>query len=367
LAEVLLSATLIVRDEAAVLPACLASIRDVVDEIVVVDTGSTDATREIATRAGARVYDVVWCGDFAAARNVALDHARGRWLLYIDADERLAHGERARLDPLLRDANAVACTVRFRPQTGYTRYRECRLFRNHPGIRFRGVIHETMIPGIEDLVRREGRHIAQSDVAVDHVGYDGDQHRKHLRNLPLLRARLEAEPGHVYSWHHLGLTLAGLGDACGAEAAWRQGIAAVRRASHRKATHSLPYIDLLMWQTQQGADTAGLLSEATELFPDNHFVALMSGRTLMAAGRYEQALGVFEQLASIDAEAFCDPYLAYDARIIGLYAYEALAGCHFKLGRFAESARYYGLAQACAPQSLEYRVKQRLAAALSRQ
>lgn len=85
----LLSACLIVRDEAEMLPDCLASIRSVADEIVVVDTGSTDGTPEIARRAGARVSHFAWCDDFAAARNAAPDQAHGRWVLQIDADERL--------------------------------------------------------------------------------------------------------------------------------------------------------------------------------------------------------------------------------------------------------------------------------------
>ena len=63
------------------------------------------------------------------ARNAALDAAAGDWILYIDADERVASWDRAALEPILADPRAIACTVRFRPQTGYTRYREHRLFR----------------------------------------------------------------------------------------------------------------------------------------------------------------------------------------------------------------------------------------------
>src|SRR5579864_7403545 len=88
---------MIVRDEEAVLADCLASARDAVDDIVVVDTGSMDATRRIATDAGARVFDFAWCNDFAAARNEALRHARGDWVLVLDADERLAPGNAAKL------------------------------------------------------------------------------------------------------------------------------------------------------------------------------------------------------------------------------------------------------------------------------
>jgi predicted Zn-dependent protease len=85
----LLAATLIVKDEAERLPACLASLQGVVDEIVVHDTGSTDGTQELARRAGARVHQGTWHGDFAMARNIALDLTEAEWSLVVDADERL--------------------------------------------------------------------------------------------------------------------------------------------------------------------------------------------------------------------------------------------------------------------------------------
>ena len=182
------------------------------------DTGSADATREIAAAAGARVVDFPWRHDFAAARNHGLLHATGAWILYIDADERARDWDRAALDALLDDRSLVACTVRFRPRSGYTRYREYRLFRNDPRIRFHGVIHETMLPAIQRVVAEDGRRIGESDLAIDHVGYDGERTAKHRRNLPLLRARLAAEPDHVYCWQQLGHTLLALGTRRGRSA-----------------------------------------------------------------------------------------------------------------------------------------------------
>ncbi|HEY7156601.1 MAG TPA: glycosyltransferase [Gemmataceae bacterium] len=72
-----LSLTTIVKNEAATLPTCLASVRDIVDEIIVVDTGSYDNTRDIARQHGAYVFDFLWCDSFAAARNESICYARG--------------------------------------------------------------------------------------------------------------------------------------------------------------------------------------------------------------------------------------------------------------------------------------------------
>jgi len=87
-----ISLCLIARNEEAMLPACLASARQAVDEIVLVDTGSSDRTREIAREAGARVVEMAWPGDFCPPRNEAVRHATGDWILQLDCDERLAPG-----------------------------------------------------------------------------------------------------------------------------------------------------------------------------------------------------------------------------------------------------------------------------------
>src|SRR5262245_11843004 len=94
------SLCMIVKDEAAHLPACLATVADLVDEVVVVDTGSADATRQLARAWGARVHDFPWCDDFAAARNESLRHATGEWIFWLDADDRVDEANRARLRAL---------------------------------------------------------------------------------------------------------------------------------------------------------------------------------------------------------------------------------------------------------------------------
>jgi tetratricopeptide (TPR) repeat protein len=353
---------MIVRDEEAHLADCLRSIRDLVDEIVVIDTGSSDGSRTLAESFGARVVPFEWRRDFAAARNEALSYARGSWILYVDADERARPCPRGDLEAVLGDPSAVAATVRFRPQTGYTRYREPRLFRNDPRIRFHGVIHETMLPAIHEVCRRDGTRIVPSELALDHVGYDGDQQRKHLRNLPLLRARLATDPQHSYSRIHLARTLAATGDEAGARAAWRQAIAIARARTGTTTLDCLAYTDLLCREPPE-PDAATLLEEALQRFPGNHSLAWIHGRHLMATARFEAAIPIFEDLASIDGETLCDDLVAHDVRIFGVLAWDSLGLCHFRLGRYAESARWYARAEASLPGDLRYDVKRRLAEA----
>ncbi len=96
----LISLCMIVKDEEANLPACLITVADLVDEIIVVDTGSADRTRECAEHFGARVVDFPWVDDFSAARNESLRHATGEWILWLDADDRIDVPNRDRLRAL---------------------------------------------------------------------------------------------------------------------------------------------------------------------------------------------------------------------------------------------------------------------------
>src|SRR5688572_3396782 len=103
-----LSVCLITKNEERFLGQCLESIRDLAQQIVVVDTGSTDATRDIAARFGAEISLFDWCDDFSAARNAALEHATGDWVLFLDADEELLPEQSEKLKKMLKDPAAIA-------------------------------------------------------------------------------------------------------------------------------------------------------------------------------------------------------------------------------------------------------------------
>ncbi|MBL8055902.1 MAG: glycosyltransferase [Anaerolineales bacterium] len=213
-----LSVCLIVKNEAAHLPRCLASVQDLGAEVVVVDTGSTDETPAIAAAYGARVLAFAWCDDFSAARNFGLDRARGEWLLVLDADEALEPAAPPAVAQLLRDETTAAYEVRvrnFHPPDGaqYTEARSVRLFRNHPAFRFENQIHEQIV----NAIRRAGGRIAPSSLLVAHYGYlqavvQGTDSRPE-RNLRLLEHAVRAEPENAFLCAKLGLTYLAAGQA----------------------------------------------------------------------------------------------------------------------------------------------------------
>lgn len=362
-AEPFLSAAMIVKNEEAVLGDCLRSIAPVVDEIVIADTGSTDRSREIAAAEGARLIEYPWHGDFAAARNAALDEARGQWILYIDADERLTRGDRESARAALDDPSLIAARPWFRPKTGFTLSREFRLFRKDPRIRFRGAIHEKITIDILRLTKEFGYGIGAPDIMLEHIGYDGPQEHKHRRNLPLLRSELERDPENVYNWHHLGRVLEALGDEAGAHDAWTNALAVIRRGRSSAAISGPVYFDLMRLECERGGPAEALLAEAAERYADNPLTLLWRGNLALKAGRFAEAIEAYEALTRIDAENFVDLDVAYEKRLFGELAYAALGNCYFQAGDFAASARWYAKAEASNAASLEYRAKHALARA----
>ena len=364
-AQPLVSATLIVRNEERVLGACLASLDQVVDETIVVDTGSTDRSAELATCHGAKVFHFAWNDDFSAARNFAIEQASCPWLLYIDADERLRDGDRGTLRTALSTPGAVAATVRFYPRTGFTAYRECRLYRRDPRLRFEGVVHESMLPSIRRLIAAEGGYVLDCDLTIDHVGYDGPQTHKADHYLRLLARATESNPERVYLWWHLGSVHRDLGRIGDAETCWRRGLALARARGPRDSDDCLCHVELIKLELASGGDAAELIADGRRLRPDHHLLQWLEAKSLMRQGRFSGASAIFALLARIDPETVVAEN-AYDKRLFGTGAAELAAECAFRTGDYFEAARWYGVAEAATNGALEYRCKRQLAEIRSR-
>lgn len=169
------SLCMIVRDEEATLADCLESVREVVDEMVVLDTGSRDRTIEIAQAAGASVHSFEWGDDFAAARNAALHHVKTDWVLVLDADEVLVPGVVPTLQTAMQnDQCLVVNLVRQELGTHQIPYSlVSRLFRNHPEIRFNRAYHESIDDSVMSLRQREPQWavLELAEIAIRHTGY----------------------------------------------------------------------------------------------------------------------------------------------------------------------------------------------------
>jgi tetratricopeptide (TPR) repeat protein len=213
--RVSLSLCLIARNEAKHLAHCFESVRGVADEIVLVDTGSTDDTVAVAARYGARIFHFPWVDDFSAARNAAIAQARGEWILALDADEALSPDAQRRLRGLLADTRHMAFLLNIRSPLKDARGQSAvvnawpRLFRNRPELRYEGRVHEQLSPSIARL----GGMVARTDLVIEHRGYHQDftdQKEKQARNLALLEKERAEHPDDPMMLFHLGEAL-GLG------------------------------------------------------------------------------------------------------------------------------------------------------------
>ncbi|MDE2394048.1 MAG: glycosyltransferase [Burkholderiales bacterium] len=186
----------IARNEAPRIARLLASVAPWVDEMLVLDTGSSDDTVAVARAAGARVHPFDWCDDFAAARNAALDLAGADWHLVLDADEWLIEGGPV-LAALRGEPPDFVGTLQLEDFGAADGVVQHRLSRVLPGpLRYRGRVHEQ--PQHRLPLRRLG-------LRVGHDGYSGERvEAKRGRNRLLLQAELEASPGDAYLWYQLG-------------------------------------------------------------------------------------------------------------------------------------------------------------------
>jgi glycosyltransferase involved in cell wall biosynthesis len=202
------SLTMIVRNEEQNLPTCLGSVRGLFDEIVVVDTGSTDRTKMIAAEFGARVVDFVWIDDFAAARNVALEQATGDYAMWLDADDVIEPREREKLQALLsrlqpgrKEAYVMRCVCDTADGANLA-VDHPQLFPLLPGIRWERRVHEV----IDAALTRAGVSMTWTDIVIRHRGYaDAAVHeRKRQRNLTLLQKDLGDRPDDAFTYYYVG-------------------------------------------------------------------------------------------------------------------------------------------------------------------
>ena len=204
MAKVSISLCMIVRDEEERLGRCIDAARPYVDEIVVVDTGSSDRTLDIARAAGARVIEQPWQDDFARARNTSMDAARGEWILVLDADEVITPEAGEELRRAVRRRDLLGLFIPLRDHGDEGRETVTLLFRavrNRKDVRFRFRLHEQLLPDANRVVRAEKLRLGQLRGEIHHDGYQREivaKKGKSERNRRIYEAQLRDTPDNLY-------------------------------------------------------------------------------------------------------------------------------------------------------------------------
>ncbi|MBS1722987.1 MAG: glycosyltransferase [Armatimonadetes bacterium] len=345
-----ISLCMIVRNEERVLRECLESAAPFFNEVIVVDTGSTDKTVEIARSFGATILESPWQESFARARNVSLAAAKGKWLFWMDADDTLPLQtgialQRAAMDAP-RETVALVVPVQFvdeGPNAG-TRVDHVKLLRNLPGVRFEGRIHEQVLPSL----RKHGGNIARLETPVLHSGYDTSvegQARKRARDRRLLTLDYFERKGHPFVLFNLGMT-AHFNRQHRKAVRWlRKSIrTAGATESHLRKAYVLLAVSLRELGDQQEALWTlhdGLKAVGPD--PELYFQAALSSTV---SGDLEGAVRNYQAALACDVG---NTFNSFDIGILGFKTHHNLAGVLAQLGRHQESAGHYREAMRQAP------------------
>jgi glycosyltransferase involved in cell wall biosynthesis len=201
----------IALNEETTLPKCLGSVRKVVDEIIVLDTGSNDRTVEVAQSFGAKIYHYQWCNDFSAARNEALKYVTGDWILVLDADETLTAQIIPQIKEVIQREEYILINL-LREEIGAQQSPYSlvsRLFRNHPSISFSRPYHALVDDSISLLIEKEPQWQVGylQDVAIIHTGYEKaviSQKSKYARAQAAMEGFIANHPNDPYVCSKLG-------------------------------------------------------------------------------------------------------------------------------------------------------------------
>ncbi len=292
-----LSLSMIVKDEERFLPGCLESVADLVDEMVIVDTGSSDETKKIAKKFGARVFEFEWCDDFSAARNYSLKNTTGDWVLYLDADERLTKAYHPKIRKLIASGKADAFLLMLKSKIGaheqaqYHLVSYPRLFRKKNGVTFTGRAHEQITTSLVSI----GARIVQSDIIIDHLGYaqsDDVILEKAKRNHRLLLSQLETRENYGYVLYQLGQTEIILGDIDKGLARLREALAA---GGFGKSVEASIHAVIAENIFKKGNPEAAIIEcdKSIQSVPEQTFAYLMKGDILMKLGKYRESLSAY--------------------------------------------------------------------------
>lgn len=306
-----ISLCMIVKNEADFIGNCLDGIRDTMDEIIIVDTGSTDGTQKICEAKGAKVFPYQWKQDFSAARNYGLEKASSEWILWLDADEEVEQGDLPHLRKFLhcgQEKHVFSIKlINFHGESPPHPDRSFliahhRIFRNHRGFRFLGPIHEQL--NIRDVLP-EFPEVPMLPIRVYHYGYMESvtgKKEKFKRNLQMLEKALEGGDPNPWIPYHIASEYYRVAE-------YRKSFEYVNQSIIRfikkgetppSLLYKLKYAVLLLLGSIDGAYPG--IERAIALYPNYVDLHFYKGIILFAKEKYEQALDVFHHCLTLGEE-----------------------------------------------------------------
>lgn len=294
-----ISLCVITKNEEHCLARCLCSAQKLVDEIIVVDTGSTDNTMKIAVEHGASIFTFEWIDDFAAARNYAISKAKGNWILVLDADEALSPLSREELHNFIKQSPAEGyyfkiCSYLNHEVNAVEDY-VVRLFKNVPQYRFVGAIHEQIAGSIQ--CSKAERGLAFAPFTIEHYGYSAKEikeKQKFDRNTTIIQKALMKNPQDAFLHYSLGIEYLQNKYFRQAGEVLEQTITLLH-GDEGYIPQLLLSLLLVKLRHPEDANSEELFRKAILTLPDNGDVYCLYGVWLMQRREFSEAAAVFEK------------------------------------------------------------------------
>lgn len=336
-----LSLCMIMRDEEEHLARCLASVQGVVDEIVIVDTGSVDRSVQIAESFGAHVLHEEWRGDFATPRNTSIDAATGDWILVLDADEELVDG--VRLRDLLHEEGIEGYCLREVNFIGEERGIESvvnsafRVFRNRPAYRYSGALHEQIMGTVDPEGGACTRFVG---IEIHHYGYLEPTSRakeKTDRNMAIVMEEVARKPTDSFTLFNAGVEFQRVGRFDEALDYFRSSFTNLASLKAYYASLLLRNIVASLNSLERWDEALEVLGDALQAYPDFTDLHYLQGQIHSSRREYRAAVKSFRRAIDLGDHGG-DRYLA-QAGMGSFYSWHALGVLHEMMGDTAEAVR----------------------------
>lgn len=296
-----LGAVMIVKNEEKNLGGILSDIHGVVDELCIVDTGSSDGTIALAESFGARIEHFPWCDDFSAARNCSLGHASSDYLIWLDADDRIDGKDqealraiKASLSPGKDRAYMLKILSRSEDMSDTVSY-QTRIVPNRDSVRFEGRVHEQILPSL----KRSGIPVESLDITIRHTGYHDHAARvaKARRNLAILTEELREGKGSASQHFFMAMACIGMED-------YRQCLEHLTRARQKRTdedwlhfSYSISTECLLRLEWME--DALAEITKGTRIFRDSPLLHYYLGLVCTRAGRFAEGAAAFQKALAL--------------------------------------------------------------------
>lgn len=326
---------MIVRNEAENLAECLNSIQEEVDEIIIVDTGSTDQTEQIASNFTNKIYHFPWNEDFSAARNFGISLCSGQWILCLDADEKLDCGQGS-LRQLISNHQGIevfGLPLLTRSDTEYERFTVIRLFRNTAEYCFVGNIHEQVMISNMNVVG-----IGEAPVIWHKSISRKQRNKKRNRNLQLLTQQLKNNQDNHYLQYYMGVEWLGLGR-------YEKALPYFREAIDKLSSHQLMFrgpairylVDCLKFLGHLD-DALQVSQNECKLYPNYTDIFFDAGTILEEKGEFKNAIDYFNKAIQLGDPPLCYYHSKGTESFLSFYH---LGFCCEKIGLYEVADQYY--------------------------